>query len=72
MSAEKFGLWQIVPAMTKDINGQAIEKAKFMGGRVKFDQEVRFLNTKYKAYLSVRRIKKGRNKFEYEYAIEDT
>lgn len=36
MSAQKFGLWQLVPVITKDVNSN--DKGKFVGGRVKFDQ----------------------------------
>lgn len=47
MSAEKFGLWQILPVASKDISNQANERGKFLGGKIKSDQEVRFLNTRY-------------------------
>lgn len=46
MSAQKFGLWIILPVVTKDSNNQAIDKGKFMGGKVKFDQQIRFFNPK--------------------------
>jgi hypothetical protein len=35
MSAEKFGLWQIIPVLKKDTN--QLDKGKFLGGKVKFD-----------------------------------
>ena len=43
---------------------------RFVGGKVKFDQEIRFYNIKYATYLSVRKKKIGRNKFEFKLATE--
>lgn len=37
MSAQKFGLWQILPVITKDIENQN-DQGKFVGGKIKFDQ----------------------------------
>jgi hypothetical protein len=39
---------------------------------VRFDQEVRFYNIRHQVYLSVRRVKVGRNKFRHVLATEKT
>jgi hypothetical protein len=43
---------------------------RFKGGKVRFDQEVRFYNIRHQVYLSVRNIKYGRNKYKYVLATE--
>ena len=64
MSAEKFGLWKIISASKKDKQHKIHPNPeRFIGGRIKFDQEVRFFNVRYHSFLSVRKIKKGRSKF---------
>lgn len=43
---------------------------RFRGGKVRFDQEVRFYNIRHQVYLSVRKVKVGRNKFRCLLATE--
>ncbi len=43
---------------------------RFRGGKVRFDQEVRFYNIRHQVYLSVRKVKVGRNKFRCVLATE--
>lgn len=38
MSAEKFGLWKVMPIQSKDNSNQTLQKGKFVGGKIKFDQ----------------------------------
>lgn len=66
-SAEKYGLWKIIYAKEKQANLQNRKEHfdRFKGGKVRFDQEVRFYNIRHQVYLSVRNIKIGRNKFKY-------
>ena len=42
-----------------------------MGGRVQYNREVRFFNIRYHTYLSVRRIRKSKNKYEFQFSMED-
>lgn len=76
MSAEKFGLWKIIPASNKD-QPQSLKSnpERFIGGRVKFEQEIRFFNVRYSSYLSVRSIRKrgnkNKNRPEFEFHMEE-
>ena len=73
MSAEKSGLWKIIPASNKETQQRLNSNPeRFIGGKIKFDQEIRFFNIRFNSYLSVRKIKKSRNKFEYQFSMEET
>ena len=72
MSAEKFGLWRIICADSKiGSKSNKDHSDRFQGGKVKFDQEIRIFNIRYQKYLSVRKKKVGRNKFEFFLATEE-
>ena len=57
LSAEKFGLWQILYASSKDEALRKWHPDSFKGGKVRFDHEVRFFNIRHKNYLCVEKKK---------------
>ena len=76
-SAEKYGLWKIIYAREKANNviNRKEHLDRFRGGRVRFDQEVRFYNIRHRVYLSVRKIREkegryGKQKFHYVLSTE--
>jgi hypothetical protein len=65
-------LWKIIYAKEKQstVTNRKSHFDRFKGGKVRFDQEVRFYNIRHQVYLSVRNVKLGRNKYKYVLSTE--